>query len=128
MLICHHDPCIECAAKHYFHEENVQNNFQLKRNFHDFYPCEVCFEITKLDPDTVLTLKNYIKNKNKKIIHDEHRKSPTRNGREDPLTSTTKSTESKIKNRLGFPSKTPRSGSTDSSHYHFTSGKLEELR
>lgn len=57
ILGCEHDTCIECATKHYAREMKVQSDFQLTRNMSNFYPCELCFHITKLDAITVAQIK-----------------------------------------------------------------------
>lgn len=51
MLSCSHDPCIDCAATHYFAGAEFRREFQLMKEAN--YWCEVCFEPTAIDKTSI---------------------------------------------------------------------------
>lgn len=51
LLTCSHDPCIECAALHYFEGAMIQSDFQLAEK--SIYWCQVCYEPTPIDSESI---------------------------------------------------------------------------
>ena len=61
LLACSHDPCIKCAALHYFEGASLQSDFQMEEK--QIYWCQVCFEPTSIDGESISELKSYMNRK-----------------------------------------------------------------
>lgn len=116
VLTCEHDPCPSCAAHHYFKEFQTENDFQLMPNSLDYYKCSVCFEITKLDKETI----NYLKRSHHKKTH-KHQSTRLNLGESGKRSNSSSSQKLHYKHTV----KTPREGSTNSSHHRLEFGSFD---
>ena len=117
MLTCSHDPCIECASLHYIKELKMQADFQLSRNFHNVYPCEICFEVTKIDPSSIEEIKAFSNNKNMEKTHDRNKRRCKSNSHKGDIIKSRFMKETKAKKSSSKRVQSPPSSTSSSRHF-----------